>query len=73
MYSSVRVSTAAFWMVWKSISGKEVRWMPVEGEEVVFTCYARLIDVDEVWLEHAFWSLEALRAYFDCSTIRKLG
>jgi hypothetical protein len=38
-----------------------VRWVEWEREERVLpTCYTRLIDVHEMWLEHAFWSFEAL-------------
>lgn len=37
------------------------------------TCYTRLLDIDQVGLEHAFGGFESFRADFDYATVRELG
>lgn len=76
LYNSVRISTAAAWIVSKSISvgpdksarHKESRQWGIVGR----TCYTWLVEIDQMWLEHALWSFESLRAHFDGPPIRKL-
>lgn len=64
------MSTAAFWIVWKSISGVRVSSAPHEEERR--TCYTGLFNVNQVGLEHAFGGLKSLRADFDYAAIREL-
>lgn len=72
LYSSPRMSTAAFWIVWKSISGRALANIGAAGWVVRRTCYARLLDVDKMGLEHTFGRLEALGADFDRPAIWEL-
>lgn len=73
-YSCARVSTAAAWMVWNSISTN------IESREFVscslppfeLTCDARLFDIDKVRLEHAFWGLKPFGSHFDRTAVWKL-
>lgn len=64
------MSTAAFWIVWKSISGARVSLVPHEEER--HTCYTGLFYIDQVGLEHAFGGFKSLRADFDYAAVREL-
>lgn len=69
LYNSVRISTAADWMVEKSIS-REGRWALRQNGEESLTSNTRLFDVYEMWLEHAFGRLEPLLTDLDDTAIR---
>jgi len=70
LYSSVRMSTAAVWMVEKSISVWEVLGVVLKWGKKLLTGNARLFDVYEMWLEHAFRCLEPLLADLNDTAIR---
>lgn len=72
LYSSVRRSTAADWIVEKSISVWDGLSIGRAREAKLLTCNPRLLDVYEMWLEHALWCLEPLLANLDDATIREL-
>lgn len=72
LYSSERVSTAACWMVWKRSSSLVSDKTDADTDFARPTCNARLLDVYEMGLEHAFWSLVPLRSDLDDSAVRKL-
>jgi len=69
LYSSVRMSTAADWIVVKSISVRGTLGIELEWGQKLLTGNTRLLDVYEMWLEHAFWCLEPLLADLDDTAI----
>ena len=60
LYSSERTSTAAAWIVENSISARENLDVVSLQQTRAHTCYAGLLDVNQVRLEHTLWRLEPL-------------
>ena len=74
LYSSLRMSRAAVWIVWKSISSKSAdQGLGRDEQNKELTCYARLFDVHEMRLEHAFRCFKLFRSDFDGVPIQELG
>ena len=72
LYSSERTSTAAAWIVENSISAEGGLAMASREQTRPHTCYAGLLDVDEVWLEHALRRRKSFLSNFNSPPIWQL-